>query len=207
MIHVVGEPEKNPSHLILQITPPEFIRKELPFWKVGNKLPDKITAKIFSQDPKTLFEIKNDWLIVLAQQEVKPLQSHLTEDELLILTSLLNSNPLEVDDGKEDIPASIPDFSKYKPILSPMDRMELCLDYQYIWSTHRRIRNGKSKSDSTIVQYSRLLFDKTRNSLFNYLQSSGMRMGDLLFPSSQTSTAITAWTVQYGNASSESKIL
>ena len=81
MIHVVGEPEKNPSHLILQIIPPEFIRKELPFWKVGNTLPDKITAKIFSQDPVTLFEIKNDWLIVLDQQKAKPLQTDLTEDE------------------------------------------------------------------------------------------------------------------------------
>ena len=207
MIHVVGEPEKNPSHLILQIIPPEFIRKELPFWKVGNTLPDKITAKIFSQDPVTLFEIKNDWLIVLDQQKAKPLQTDLTEDEYLILTPLLNSNPLEDDDGKGDIPSSIPDFSNYKANLNPMDRMELCLDYQYIWSTHRRIRNGKLKSSSTIVQYSKLLFDKTRSSLFNHLQSNGVKMGDLLFPKSQMSTAITAWTVHSGNASTESKIL
>ena len=81
MIHFVGEPEKNPSHFILQIKPPEFIRKELPLWEVGNKLPDKITAKIITQDPVKLFEIKNDWLISLNQQKAKPLETDLTEDE------------------------------------------------------------------------------------------------------------------------------
>ena len=145
LIHFVGEPEKNPSHLILQIKPPEFIRKELPLWEVGNKLPDKITAKIFTQDPVKLFEIKNDWLISLNQQKAKPLETDLTEDEYWILNPLLNSNPFEEDDEDGDIQSDIPDFSKYKENLNPMDRMELCLDYQYIWSTHRRIRPSKQK--------------------------------------------------------------
>ena len=163
-----------------EITPPDFIAKQLPEWRIGEDLPEKICSVVFSKDPRTLYDTKDQLLTSL--ENVKP--DYYTQDvPEEYMNALEQACGATTETELQEALSKNKDFTEYVSPDQPTGRIGLRDDFQYIWKVLKRIRGkGKPKKPETIIQYCRILFGHGSNSLYNFLESRGQMLEEYLYP-------------------------
>ena len=188
-----------------EISPPDFIAKELPEWRIGEDLPEKIRSVVFSKDPRTLYDTKDQLLTSL--ENVKP-DYHSQDVPEEYMDALVQACGATTETESHEALRNNKDFTAYVSPDQPKGRIGLRDDFQYIWMVLKRIRGkGKAKKPETIIQYCRLLFGHGSNSLYNFLESRGQKLEEYLYPQglSSSSSILVDWANNQPNPSTESK--
>ena len=193
------------AELDYEISPPDFIAKQLPEWRIGEDLPEKIRSVVFSKDPRTLYDTKVQLLTSL--ENVKPdyLSQDIPEEYMDALEQACGAT---TETKSHDALSKNKDFTGYVSPDQPNGRIGMRDDFQYIWTVLKRIRGkGKAKKPETIIQYCRLLFGHGSNSLYNFLESRGQKLEEYLYPQGLSSSLsiLLDWANDQQNPSTESK--
>ena len=187
------------------LSPPDFIAKELPGWKMGEDLPDKNRSVVFSKCPKTLYEVKYQLNSSLAFEipevetaEINEVFIQEFEEECRKYTDTKSKDPKLTKNTN---------FAVYVSPEQPEGRIALRDDFQYIWTMYERIRGkGRSKGINTTTQYCNILFGAASYSLYNFVESRGTRLEYLIFPQGMSSSSLLLdWAGSIEHPSSQSK--
>ena len=188
-----------------EINPPNFIAIQIPEWKMGDDLQDKLRSILFSKDPRLLYDVKDQLLSSLAMVQPDYQTQHVPTEYMIAFEQACGAS---TESETQEILSKLKDFTKYVSPDNPTGRIGLRNDYQYIWMSNKRIRGkGKSKKPETIIQYCRILFGHGSISLYNFVESRGKKLEDFLFPQefSSSSSILVEWANQQPNPSTQSK--
>ena len=161
ILRVEPEPEKrnrleSEGEADYEINPPDFIAKQLPEWRMGDDLQDTVRSILFSKDPKTLYDTKDQLLTSLANVKTDYNIQDVPEEYMNALEQACGAS---TETETQEILSTQKDFTEYVSPDHPTGRIGLRDDYQYIWMSNKRIQGkGKTKKPETIIQYCRILF-------------------------------------------------
>ena len=210
ILRVEPEPEKrnrleSEGEADYEINPPDFIAKQLPEWRMGDDLQDTVRSILFSKDPKTLYDTKDQLLTSLANVKTDYNIQDVPEEYMNALEQACGAS---TETETQEILSTQKDFTEYVSPDHPTGRIGLRDDYQYIWMSNKRIQGkGKTKKPETIIQYCRILFGHGSISLYNFLESRGKKLEDFLFPEgfSSSLSILVEWANIQPNPSTQSK--